>query len=61
MVKSWIHKHGRGNTFVTLHVLKCTGILITLGLAMRPGKEGDDIDDEGNGAKMAKLMEQDAF
>lgn len=28
---------------------------------MRPGKEGDDIDDEGNEAKMAKLMERDVF
>jgi transcription initiation factor TFIIH subunit 4 len=60
IVESWIHKHGRRDAFVALRRLECMGILMPLGLATRPGEEGDDIDDEGNEAKRTKLMEKDA-
>ena len=36
------------------------GILSPIGLATRLGEEGEDINDEGNEAKKAKLMEKDA-
>ncbi|KAL7515188.1 hypothetical protein ACHAXN_012523 [Cyclotella atomus] len=60
IVESWIHRHGSRDAFVALRRLECMGILMPLGLATRPGEEGTDIDDEGNEAKRAKLMEMDA-
>ena len=57
IVEGWIHRHSQRDALVALRRLESMGILEPLGLANRPGRENDDVDDEANDSeKRAKLM-----